>query len=304
MGTHYIKRTYISLAIFCYCLVGLSQTPRDSIASFGGIKLKHDQQQMIDDALFGVYYQFVQKAFEGNKTVIVTDTLFLAIGSFHSLFLDPYYKEKLEVSRKARIARSIKIGRANMEHDNIDDIVHLIGINSDYQEENNGDPVQIYKDRNTGTVSSVYNAFIDNLICEQKIKEFRDWVVTDEIDTIFDYPCRKAKVTYAGRNYSAWFTPDIPVSDGPWKFHGLPGLILLVEDDEKMIQYIAIGLKQFEDAKIVKDNVKYENCTLKDFNNFVRKERGRNAVSFLSGGQLYMSFKQSSIKYIEMEIEE
>jgi len=59
---------------------------------------------------------------EGDKTIIVTDTLFLAIGNFHSLFLDPYYKEKLEISRKARIARSKKIGRVNMEHDNIDDI--------------------------------------------------------------------------------------------------------------------------------------------------------------------------------------
>lgn len=304
METHYSKRTYIFFAIFCYCLVGLSQTTRDSIASFGGIKLKPDQQQTIDDVLFGVYYQLRQKASEGDKTIIVTDTLFLAIGNFHSLFLDPYYKEKLEISRKARIARSKKIGRVNMEHDNIDDIVHLISINSDYQEENNGDPVQIYKDRNTGTLSSIYNAFIDNLICEQQIKEFRDWVVTDEIDTIFDYPCRKAKVSYAGRNYSAWFTPDIPVSDGPWKFQGLPGLILQVEDDEKMIQYMAIGLQQYEDAKIVKDNVKYENCSLKDFNNFLRKEKGRNAASFHSGGQLYMSYKQSPITYIEMEIEE
>ena len=285
-----------------YFVVGLSQTTRDSIASFGGIKLKDSQQQTIDDALFGVYYHFGQKAFEGDKTMKVADTLFLAIGNYHSLFLDPYYKEKLEVSRRARIARSRKIGRTNMEHNNIDDIVHLIGINSDYREENNGDPVQIYKNRNTGAVSSVYNAFVDNLICEQQIKEFHDWIVTDETDTIFDYPCRKAKVTYAGRNYFAWFTPDIPVSDGPWKFHGLPGLILQVEDDERTIQYVAIGLQQFEDTKIVKDNVKYENCLLKDFNNFVRKERSRNAVSFHSGGQLYMSYKQSPITYIEMEI--
>jgi len=303
MRKYYFK-TCISLVALCYCLVGLSQTTRDSIAIFGGIELKPDQQQTIDDALFGVYYQFRQKASEGDKTIIVTDTLLLAIGSSHSLFLDPYYKERLEISRKARVERSKKIGRANIEHESVDDIVHLIGINSDYQEENNGDPVQIYKDRSTGTISSVYNGFGDNLICEQRIKEFRDWVVTDETDTIFDYPCRKAKVSYAGRNYFAWFTPDIPVSDGPWKFHGLPGLILKVEDDEKMIQYMAIGLQQFEDAKIVKDNVKYENCSPKDFNNFVRKERGRNVVTFYSGGQLYMTYKQSPITYIEMEIEE
>jgi GLPGLI family protein len=291
--------------VFCYCQVGFSQITSDKTLSFGGIKLKPDQQQTIDDALFGAYYQFRQKASEGDKTIIVTDTLFLAIGSSHSLFLDPYYKEKLETSRLARIARSRKIGRVNMEHNNVNDIAHLIGVNSDYKEENNGDPVQIYKNRNAGTVSSVYNAFADNLICEQQIKEFRDWAVTDETDTIFDYPCRKAKVSYAGRNYSAWFTPDIPVSDGPWKFHGLPGLILKVEDDEKLFQYTAIGLQQYyEKTDIVKDNVKYENCSLKEFNGFVRKEKSRNAISFHNGGQLYMTYKQSPITYIEMEIEE
>ncbi len=291
------------IVVFCYCQMGVSQITNDSALSFGGIKQKPDQQQAIDDALFGVYYQFVQKACEGDKIVTVTDTLFLIVGSSHSLFLDPYYKEKLETSRLARIALSRKIGRVNMEHDNVDDIAHLIGINSDYHEENNGEPVQIYKNRNTGMVSSVYNAFVDNLQCEQQIEKFNEWVITDEMDTIFNYPNIKASVTYAGRDYTAWFTLDIPISDGPWKFHGLPGLILKVEDDEKMIQYTAIGLQEFEDAAIVKDNVKYENCSLEEFTNFVRRERGRNAVNFHSGGQLYMSYRQNPIIYIEMEIE-
>jgi len=54
--------------------------------------------------------------------------------------------------------------------------------------------VQIYKDRNTGTLSSIYNAFIDNLICEQQIKEFRDWVVTDETDTILIIHAERRKL--------------------------------------------------------------------------------------------------------------
>jgi len=49
-----------------------------------------------------------------------------------------------------------------------------------------------------------------------------------------------------------------------------------------MIQYMAIGLQQFEDARIVRDNVKYENCSLKEFNGYVRKEKSRNAVSFIT----------------------
>lgn len=82
-------------------------------------------------------------------------------------------------------------------------------------------------------------------------------------------------------------------------------MILKVEDDEKLFQYIAIGLQQYhEKADIVKDNVKYENCSLKEFNSFVRKEKSRNAISFYNGGQLYMTYKQSPIIYIDMEIEE
>lgn len=196
MRMSYFK-TCISLLVLCYCLAGVSQISKVPMTRVGGIKLKPDQQQTIDNALFGVYYQFVQKASEYNKAVVVTDTLLLAIGNSHSIFLGPYYKERLEISRKARIERSIKIRRVNIEHESVDEIVHLIGINSDYQAENNGDPVQIYKNRNAGTVSSVYNAFVDNLICEQQIEAFRQWVIIDETDTIFNYPCKKAMITYA-----------------------------------------------------------------------------------------------------------
>ena len=45
--------------------------------------------------------------------------------------------------------------------------------------------------------------------------------------------CKKATCRYAGRDYEAWFTPDIPVSDGPYKFCGLPGLIVKLQDSEK-----------------------------------------------------------------------
>ena len=50
------------------------------------------------------------------------------------------------------------------------------------------------------------------------------WNITEEQKTIDNYVCQKATCTFGGRTYEAWFAPDIPISDGPWKFYGLPGL--------------------------------------------------------------------------------
>lgn len=48
----------------------------------------------------------------------------------------------------------------------------------------------------------------------------------DSTKTILGYDCVMAKTDYHGRTWTVWFAPDIPVQDGPWKLHGLPGVIL------------------------------------------------------------------------------
>ncbi len=52
------------------------------------------------------------------------------------------------------------------------------------------------------------------------------WTVGDSIKSILGYECVMAETDFHGRHWTAWFTPEIPVQDGPWKFRGLPGLIL------------------------------------------------------------------------------
>ena len=44
------------------------------------------------------------------------------------------------------------------------------------------------------------------------------------------YECQQAITTFCGRTWEAWFTRDIPVSEGPYKFYGLPGFIVKVRD--------------------------------------------------------------------------
>lgn len=58
------------------------------------------------------------------------------------------------------------------------------------------------------------------------------WNISDSVSTVSGYKAVLARCTFRGRDYTAWFTTEIPVSAGPWKFSGLPGLILSVEDTE------------------------------------------------------------------------
>ncbi|MFT4031194.1 MAG: GLPGLI family protein [Siphonobacter sp.] len=55
---------------------------------------------------------------------------------------------------------------------------------------------------------------------------------------IGSFPTQKATARFRGRNYTAWFCSEIPISDGPWKLNGLPGLILEAYDDTGEVKFI------------------------------------------------------------------
>lgn len=57
-----------------------------------------------------------------------------------------------------------------------------------------------------------------------------NWKLIDESKTIQSFNCRKAEINYNGRNWTAWYTTDIPLAYGPYKFTGLPGLIIKISD--------------------------------------------------------------------------
>jgi GLPGLI family protein len=56
------------------------------------------------------------------------------------------------------------------------------------------------------------------------------WEHGNNNKAIGKFNCQNAFTTFRGRKYEAWFCPDIPVPNGPWKLHGLPGLILEAKD--------------------------------------------------------------------------
>lgn len=72
---------------------------------------------------------------------------------------------------------------------------------------------------------------VNNMIYEYKesIPHF-NWQITSDTLTIAGYLCHKAKTHYAGRQWTVWFTSQIPIDCGLWKFNGLPGLIMQAYD--------------------------------------------------------------------------
>lgn len=66
-----------------------------------------------------------------------------------------------------------------------------------------------------------------------------EWDILGDSKSIANYTVIKATTHFRGRDFVAWFTPEIPVKAGPWKFFGLPGLILEAYDTEKIFRWNA-----------------------------------------------------------------
>lgn len=70
-----------------------------------------------------------------------------------------------------------------------------------------------------------------------------NWQIGTETATVCGYECFNATCYWRGRDFTAWFTPDIPVEYGPWKFGGLPGLIMKVSDDDGIYVFEAVAVE-------------------------------------------------------------
>ena len=81
-------------------------------------------------------------------------------------------------------------------------------------------------------------------------------MIADSVKTILGHTCRKATCSYRGRNYEAWYAIDLPVNAGPWKFSGLPGLIMSVQDTKGHYTFEIKGLMK---AKEPIEYIEYSN---------------------------------------------
>lgn len=109
----------------------------------------------------------------------------------------------------------------------------------------------------------------DSLAISEEIPQLNWHIDAETTKNIGDYQAQKATVDFRGRSYVAWFTPEIPAFFGPWKFTGLPGLILEIEDQTQTYQWVVKNIKT-QDLSGIKIAYKHpKKISLKEYVNKV-----------------------------------
>lgn len=134
----------------------------------------------------------------------------------------------------------------------------------------------LYKDYKKNEIKVVDHISIHYFVFTDELQP-QDWEIQTDTMTILGYHSQKATCQYRGRSWIAWFTSEIPISEGPWKFYGLPGLITKVADNKDHYSFMLTGFQEIEEPIDTKISAKVEKTTRKEF------------IKMSKGGELYSS---------------
>ena len=140
----------------------------------------------------------------------------------------------------------------------------------------------IYKNTVNNTMVFVNPFMRINYFIEEAMPTI-NWVITEETKQVQTLTCQKATTKFRGRNYEAWFCPEFPYNSGPWKFNGLPGLIIEVYDSKEEVIFLLNKIEINKD-QIVLINYpeKYQKTTAKEYTQ-LREGIKANPEAFLNG---------------------
>jgi GLPGLI family protein len=110
-------------------------------------------------------------------------------------------------------------------------------------------------------------------------------IVSDSVKTILNYQCTMAVTDFKGRHWTAWYTEDIPMQEGPWKLIGLPGLIFSAHDSENQFIFEGVGLEKIDGKEGIMmdaDAKKSEDITQEKFDKMKRTTSALQGMPGLS----------------------
>jgi len=170
---------------------------------------------VIDSSNFIVLYELNFKQDTTNLDYIISETMYLFIGSSHSMFISKNLFIYFGLIKEIKSQESFSSWLSNP---------------------NNKPPkpkvlYQIIKDFTTGEILYFERIIGTSFKYQEEIYSLH-WKLQNISDTILGYHVQQATLEYGGRSWFAWFCPEIPYNDGPYKFCGLPGLILKVYDSD------------------------------------------------------------------------
>jgi len=143
---------------------------------------------------------------------------------------------------------------------------------------------EVFKNYQTGK-QSILERVDGTFFRYEEDKLFFNWVIQSDRKMIMTYLCQKASTEFRGRKYEAWFTTSIPIPEGPYKFGGLPGLILELMDDQQHFVFTCIGIKTHTPPLPIKNrNWPYTKTTRKKFHEFLESKHRNPTAYYKSRG--------------------
>ena len=125
--------------------------------------------------------------------------------------------------------------------------------------------LKIKKSKNLSIVIKEYPEFSVLMISrigqiKYNVKDGRilKWKISPENDVFGNFKIQKAESEFAGREWTAWFTTEIPIQEGPYKFRGLPGLILKIYDSTNSHIFTLAGIQKLKKVSSKDDNFVFD----------------------------------------------
>ena len=234
----------------------------------------------------------------------ITDTMLLITGDNYSIYFDPN-----DIKRRDAFSSYVRQNgppQVFMSTSQSEFSELTINENNYFSPSESGETAQLYKDRGKNFITVMdfdnSNFGASELYFYQEESIHIPWEIKEDTISVLGYLCTKANCDFGGRIYTAWFTQDIPINEGPYKFYGLPGMILKIEDSEKLFQFEAIGLEKLENAEIVIDeNSRYLKCTKEEYSTIKKRMRENFTEFYREGMSLNYSYRKNGIEYIPIE---
>lgn len=213
-------KIFISVLIFCSVLICAQQT---KIIGDFSMKSSSYSAKVFDKSNLNIYYQF--KFFkDGKLSQNPREGLcVLQIGENYSKFSDTKTLQKDSIFEKHSHLGSVGAKEMNQ----------LFMYNPLW----NMESLKSLADQKV-TYQKRYKTKYEY----EEIQPEMKWQLQDGSKKILDYSCKRATVKYRGREFTAWYTSEVPVNNGPYIFEGLPGLILEIEDSKNKYHFTAVGI--------------------------------------------------------------
>lgn len=82
-----------------------------------------------------------------------------------------------------------------------------------------------------------------------------NWKILNATKNILGFKVQKATTYYGGRKWTAWFTQEIALPFGPYVFHGLPGLILEINDNYDNFNFKLVKIQNDKNSNFILKNI-------------------------------------------------